>query len=144
MVQLATGMQVTMHSLPCCVYLVQVCLPAVTTRWPACTQVTAVASCRREEGLEVMYTVIQSLTADGRDRGLDYKLSGFHVPPGSPDAQVGLVAMAAMSREPLACDRPLPTADCIPGPCQTTVMCNPGHAHCPHTADVAVHRPWPR
>lgn len=38
--------------------------------------------------MEVMYTVIQSLTADGRDRGLDYKLSGFHVPPGSPDAQV--------------------------------------------------------
>jgi hypothetical protein len=35
-----------------------------------------------------MYTVIQSLTADGRDRGLDYKLSGFHVPPGSWDAQV--------------------------------------------------------
>lgn len=42
----------------------------------------------REAGLEVMYTVIQSLTADGRDRGLDYKLSGFHVPPGSPDAQM--------------------------------------------------------
>lgn len=39
-------------------------------------------------GMEVMYTVIQSLTADGRDRGLDYKLSGFHVPPGSPDAQM--------------------------------------------------------
>lgn len=49
-----------------------------------------------------MYTVIQSLTADGRDRGLDYKLSGFHVPPGSPDAQVGQVAMAAMLQEPLA------------------------------------------
>lgn len=43
---------------------------------------------RRKVGLEVIYTVIQSLTADGRDRGLDYKLSGFHVPPGSPDAQV--------------------------------------------------------
>lgn len=35
-----------------------------------------------------MYTVIQSLTKDGRDRGLDYKISGFHVPPGSWDAQV--------------------------------------------------------
>lgn len=44
----------------------------------------------RAAGLEVMYTVIQSLTADGRDRGLDYKLSGFHVPPGSKDAQVGV------------------------------------------------------
>jgi ureidoacrylate peracid hydrolase len=42
----------------------------------------------REAGLEVMYTVIQSLTADGRDRGLDYKLSGFHVPPGSTDAEM--------------------------------------------------------
>jgi nicotinamidase-related amidase len=35
-----------------------------------------------------MFTVIQSLTADGRDRGLDYKISGFHVPPGSFDACV--------------------------------------------------------
>ena len=43
----------------------------------------------RAVGLEVLYTVIQSLTADGRDRGLDYKLSGFHVPPGCWDAQVG-------------------------------------------------------
>jgi len=36
----------------------------------------------------VIYTVIQSLTADGRDRGLDYKISGFQVPPGCWDAQV--------------------------------------------------------
>ena len=42
----------------------------------------------REAGIEVMYTVIQSLTADGRDQSLDYKISGFHVPPGSFDAQV--------------------------------------------------------
>lgn len=42
----------------------------------------------RAAGVEVLYTVIQSLTADGRDRSLDYKLSGFHVPPGSWDAQV--------------------------------------------------------
>ncbi|PNW83066.1 hypothetical protein CHLRE_06g305500v5 [Chlamydomonas reinhardtii] len=35
-----------------------------------------------------MYTVIQSLTANGRDRGLDYVISGFHVPPGSWDAQM--------------------------------------------------------
>ena len=41
----------------------------------------------REAGIEVMYTVIQSLTADGRDQSLDYKISGFHVPPGSFDAQ---------------------------------------------------------
>lgn len=42
----------------------------------------------RDAKLEVMYTVIQSLTKDGRDRSLDYKISGFHVPPGSFDAKV--------------------------------------------------------
>jgi hypothetical protein len=48
--------------------------------------------------VEVLYTVIQSLTMDGRDRGLDYKLSGFHVPPGSRDAQVlGLVGLKGQS-----------------------------------------------
>jgi ureidoacrylate peracid hydrolase len=29
----------------------------------------------RKAGVEVMYTVIQSLTKDGRDRSLDYKIS---------------------------------------------------------------------
>jgi len=42
----------------------------------------------RDAGVEVMYTVIESLTLDGRDRSLDYKISGFHVPRGSRDAQV--------------------------------------------------------
>mmetsp|Transcript_4414 Transcript_4414/g.11360 ORF Transcript_4414/g.11360 Transcript_4414/m.11360 type:complete len:258 (+) Transcript_4414:191-964(+) len=42
----------------------------------------------RSQGVEVMYTVIQSLTLDGRDMSLDYKISGFHVPPGCEDAQV--------------------------------------------------------
>jgi ureidoacrylate peracid hydrolase len=45
------------------------------------------AACRRG-GIEVLYTVIESLTVDGRDRGLDYKISGLHVPKGSWDAQV--------------------------------------------------------
>ena len=35
-------------------------------------------------GIEVTYTVIESLTADGRDRSLDYKITGFNVPKGSP------------------------------------------------------------
>ena len=39
-------------------------------------------------GIEVMYTVIQSLTKDGRDRSLDHKLSGYNVPKGSPDGKV--------------------------------------------------------
>jgi ureidoacrylate peracid hydrolase len=42
----------------------------------------------REAGIEVMYTVIESLTRDGRDRSLDYKITGFHVPKGSWDARV--------------------------------------------------------
>jgi len=45
------------------------------------------AACR-EAGIEVMYTVIESLTRDGRDRSLDYKITGFHVPKGSWDAKV--------------------------------------------------------
>ena len=28
------------------------------------------------------------MTADGRDRSLDYKITGFHVPRGSPDAHM--------------------------------------------------------
>jgi ureidoacrylate peracid hydrolase len=42
----------------------------------------------RARGIEVMYTVIESLTKDGRDRSLDYKITGFNVPNGSWDAQV--------------------------------------------------------
>ena len=45
------------------------------------------AACRAG-GIEVLYTVIESLTLDGRDRSLDYKISGFNVPRGSFDAQV--------------------------------------------------------
>jgi ureidoacrylate peracid hydrolase len=42
----------------------------------------------RSSGIEVLYTVIESLTEDGRDRSLDYKITGFNVPKGSSDAQV--------------------------------------------------------
>src|SRR4051812_37326894 len=45
------------------------------------------AACRRG-GIEVLYTVIESLTRDGRDRSLDHKISGIHVPRGSWDAKV--------------------------------------------------------
>ena len=47
-----------------------------------------IQTCCRKAGIEVMYTVIESLTADGRERGLDYKISGFLVPKGSPWARV--------------------------------------------------------
>ena len=42
----------------------------------------------RQAGVEVMYTTIESLTLDGRDRSLDYKITGFNVPKGSWDGQV--------------------------------------------------------
>lgn len=42
----------------------------------------------REAGMEVMYTTIESLTLDGRDRSLDYKITGFNVPKGSWDGKV--------------------------------------------------------
>jgi ureidoacrylate peracid hydrolase len=42
----------------------------------------------RAGGIEVLYTVIESATRDGRDRSLDYKVSGLHVPKGSWDAKV--------------------------------------------------------
>ena len=45
------------------------------------------AACRRA-GIEVMYTVIESLTLDGRDRSVDYKISKLHVPRGSWEARV--------------------------------------------------------
>ena len=42
----------------------------------------------RAAGIEVLFTVVESLTLDGRDRGLDYKISGFHVPKGSKGAEI--------------------------------------------------------
>ncbi|MEZ5825489.1 MAG: isochorismatase family cysteine hydrolase [Geminicoccaceae bacterium] len=45
------------------------------------------AACRKA-GVEVLYTTIESLTLDGRDRSLDYKITGFHVPRGSWDGKV--------------------------------------------------------
>ena len=36
----------------------------------------------------VLHTVIESLTADGRDRSLDHKLSNLNVPKGSRQAQI--------------------------------------------------------
>ena len=42
----------------------------------------------RAAGAEVVYTVIESLTHDGRDRSLDYKQTGFHFPPGSREAEI--------------------------------------------------------
>ena len=42
----------------------------------------------RRRGLEIVYTVMENLTRDGRDRSLDYKLSGFFIAKGSRDGRV--------------------------------------------------------
>lgn len=42
----------------------------------------------RAAGVEVLHTTIESLTLDGRDRSLDYKITGFNVPKGSWDGKV--------------------------------------------------------
>ena len=42
----------------------------------------------RGDGLEVIYTVIENLTLDGRDRSLDYKLSDFNFARGSWESRV--------------------------------------------------------
>lgn len=39
----------------------------------------------RAGGIEVIHTIIQSLTEDGRDRSLDHKLTPIHVPPSLPE-----------------------------------------------------------
>ncbi len=48
----------------------------------------AIQAACRSAGIEVMYTTIESLTLDGRDRSLDYKITGFNVPKGSWDGKV--------------------------------------------------------
>ncbi|MDZ7841678.1 MAG: isochorismatase family cysteine hydrolase [Gammaproteobacteria bacterium] len=45
-------------------------------------------SAARQAGLENIYVIIESLTQDGRDRGIDHKVSGIHLPPGSSAARV--------------------------------------------------------
>ena len=45
------------------------------------------AACRAA-GVEIVYTTIESLTLDGRDRSLDYKISGIFAAKGSVEAEV--------------------------------------------------------
>jgi nicotinamidase-related amidase len=42
----------------------------------------------RTARIEVIHTIIRSLTPDGRDRSLDHKLSDLHVPPDAPEGDV--------------------------------------------------------
>lgn len=59
-----------------------------TARDTAIPNIARLLEAARSSGAEVAFTVIQSLTSDGRDRSLDYKQTGFHFPPGSREAEV--------------------------------------------------------
>ncbi len=48
----------------------------------------AIQKACRSSGIEVVYTTIESLTLDGRDQSLDYKITGFNVAKGSWDGKV--------------------------------------------------------
>ncbi len=52
----------------------------------------------RNAGCNVLHTIIESLTLDGRDRSLDHKLSDMHVPKGSPEGRV-IDALAPVDNE---------------------------------------------
>ena len=45
------------------------------------------SACRRAQ-IEIVYAAVENMTRDGRDRSLDYKISGIDVPRASWDAQV--------------------------------------------------------
>jgi nicotinamidase-related amidase len=71
--------------------------PEVLTRYPefgpalrgrALPALRRLIEAARGRGVEIVYTVIEALTRDGRDRSLDHKLSGILVPRGSPLARV--------------------------------------------------------
>ena len=47
-----------------------------------------IISLARKLNIEVMHTVIESLTQDGRDRSIDHRLSGMNVPKGAKGAEV--------------------------------------------------------
>ena len=52
----------------------------------------------RAAGIEVIYTIIESLTRDGRDRSLDHKISRIHHPRGSEEAAI-IPALAPVGDE---------------------------------------------
>ncbi len=54
----------------------------------AVPRIARILQAARRAGCEVVYTVIEALTRDGRDRSLDHKLSDILIPRGSPLARV--------------------------------------------------------
>lgn len=68
----------------------------------------------RERGADVLHTIIESLTADGRDRSLDHKLSDMHLPKGIPMPRSSrrlhqLIMRSSCPRHPLAFSIPPPS-----------------------------------
>ena len=59
-----------------------------TLKESALPNMTLLQRACRDARIEVLYTVIENLTVDGRDRSLDYKISGLDVPKGSDGAKV--------------------------------------------------------
>jgi nicotinamidase-related amidase len=59
-----------------------------TIRTTVLPNLQRLAAAFREVGAEVMYTVMENFTEDGRDRSLDYKLSNFFIAKGSWEARV--------------------------------------------------------
>ncbi|MCA0273874.1 MAG: cysteine hydrolase [Proteobacteria bacterium] len=54
----------------------------------------------RQAGENVVHTIIESLTADGRDRSLDHKLSDMHVPKGVPEGAI-IAPLTPTENEPV-------------------------------------------
>ena len=54
----------------------------------------------RAAGENVLHTIIESLTADGRDRSLDHKLSDMHVPKGAPEGAI-IAELTPTKNEPV-------------------------------------------
>ena len=52
----------------------------------------------RGAGIEVVYSVIENMTRDGRDRSLDYKISGIDVPRGSRTHGCWMRSLRPMTR----------------------------------------------
>ena len=59
-----------------------------TLHHEALPNMTKIQKSARKNNIEVLYTTIESLTYDGRDRGLDYKISGFNIPRDSKYAKI--------------------------------------------------------
>lgn len=59
-----------------------------TARDTAVPNMARLLEAGRAAGAEIVFTVIESLTRDGRDRSLDYKQTNFHFAPGSPETRV--------------------------------------------------------